>query len=217
MFLQGLVNLLTKKRQPQTKHRSNPSTHFPALHPGAMVPSKGGKVDKVDGQNASLPPKVKPWLGEAEAEAKATREYLRFEICDFHCKGLSKTVPLRHRDELLGFFNVFFPSFKTWGGGWENRTMEGVCVCVRVFSKHKISSLNVGDDTLQPKACRSKKTKECVDWLEIRSWFVWNTHIGISDVYYQRNCCRSYHDVDLAIHGVASWLSYKPDAPCIGI
>jgi len=65
-----------------------------------MVPSKGGKVDKVDGQNASLPPKVKPWLGEAEAEAKAfPREYLRFEICDFHCKGLSKTVPLRHRDE----------------------------------------------------------------------------------------------------------------------
>lgn len=133
LFLQGLVNLLTKK-QPQIKHHSNPSTHFPALHPGAMVPSKGGKVDKVDGQNASLPPKVKPWLGEAEAEAKAfPREYLRFEICDFHCKGLSKTVPLRHRDEILGFFNVFFPSFKTWGGGWENRTMEGVCVCVCVF------------------------------------------------------------------------------------
>lgn len=76
-----------------------------------MVPSKGGKVDRpVDGQNASLPPKVKPWLGEAEAEAKATREYLRFEICDFHCKGLSKTVPLRHRDEILGFsLNVCFP------------------------------------------------------------------------------------------------------------
>ena len=45
--------------------------------------------------------------------------------------------------------------------------MEGVCACV--LSKHKISSLNVGDDTLQPKACRSKKTKKCVDWLGIRS------------------------------------------------
>ena len=34
-----------------------------------------------------------------------------------------------------------------------------VCVCVCVFSKHKISSLNVGDDTSQPKTCRSKKQR----------------------------------------------------------
>ena len=56
-----------------------------------MVPSKGGKVDRpVDGQNASLPPKVKPWLGEGKAEAKATREYLRFEICDFIARAFPK-------------------------------------------------------------------------------------------------------------------------------
>ena len=33
--------------------------------------------------------------------ASVPREYVRFEICDFHCKGLSKTVPARHKDEKL--------------------------------------------------------------------------------------------------------------------
>ena len=38
----------------------------------------------------------------APAPATPSREYLRFEIVDFHCKGLSKTVPARHRDETFG-------------------------------------------------------------------------------------------------------------------
>eukprot|EP00437_Effrenium_voratum_P029184 CAMPEP_0181415154 /NCGR_PEP_ID=MMETSP1110-20121109/9869_1 /TAXON_ID=174948 /ORGANISM="Symbiodinium sp., Strain CCMP421" /LENGTH=474 /DNA_ID=CAMNT_0023538045 /DNA_START=8 /DNA_END=1432 /DNA_ORIENTATION=+ len=35
----------------------------------------------------------------AAVPAAPAREYLRFEVVDFHCKGLSKTVPARHRDQ----------------------------------------------------------------------------------------------------------------------
>ncbi len=98
-----------------------------------MVPSKSSKVEK-DGQNGQNPkvkpcPKVKPWLDEQATEN--VREYLRFEICDFHCKGLSKTVPLRHRDEILGYVYVKAQP-KTWGG-WEKNIPFGGCVCVCVF------------------------------------------------------------------------------------
>eukprot|EP00438_Fugacium_kawagutii_P015855 Skav209339 [mRNA] locus=scaffold241:239088:240545:- [translate_table: standard] len=44
-------------------------------------------------------PKAK---AKAEAAPHPAREYIRFEICDFHCKGLSKTVPARHKDEKRG-------------------------------------------------------------------------------------------------------------------
>ena len=33
------------------------------------------------------------------------KEYIRFEICDFHCKGLSKTVPARHRHESVYMYS----------------------------------------------------------------------------------------------------------------
>ncbi|CAL1150052.1 unnamed protein product [Cladocopium goreaui] len=41
----------------------------------------------------------------APAPATPSREYLRFEIVDFHCKGLSKTVPARHRDESVYMYS----------------------------------------------------------------------------------------------------------------
>eukprot|EP00437_Effrenium_voratum_P000665 CAMPEP_0181428130 /NCGR_PEP_ID=MMETSP1110-20121109/16523_1 /TAXON_ID=174948 /ORGANISM="Symbiodinium sp., Strain CCMP421" /LENGTH=496 /DNA_ID=CAMNT_0023551353 /DNA_START=29 /DNA_END=1519 /DNA_ORIENTATION=+ len=36
--------------------------------------------------------------GEKDASTAREREYIRFEVVDFHCKALSKVVPARHRD-----------------------------------------------------------------------------------------------------------------------
>eukprot|EP00931_Biecheleriopsis_adriatica_P000571 TRINITY_DN10063_c0_g1_i1.p1 TRINITY_DN10063_c0_g1~~TRINITY_DN10063_c0_g1_i1.p1 ORF type:complete len:633 (+),score=131.72 TRINITY_DN10063_c0_g1_i1:128-2026(+) len=69
--------------------------------PKPQLPTANGVSAKAKGLTASgaaSAPTFKKTAAKRGDESVTTREYLRFELVDFNCKALSKTVPYRHRD-----------------------------------------------------------------------------------------------------------------------